>query len=242
MKRFLLLVAMLMCIGNLSAQTKIAYCDVYLRGGWNSLTATVMYDSTTFDLGEYMGSNIGEVLNYMAADGWVLDREIVIPRHPLYSLFTRHKLHLIMKKEYQPGENPFSLFEYSVNNNYNSNRIESTTPVPSVVEVEYNGVKAIKVVTYEDMVVLASINGKNGTWNEAMEYCKSLGDGWRLPSTEEFNLIKNKLTDNAYWTCEETNEKFAKCFYWSYNCSYTKNKNASFYIQPIAIVRAEDLK
>lgn len=234
---------MLMCIGNLSAQTKIAYCDVYLRGGWDSLTATVMYDSTTFDLGEYKGSNIGEVLNYMAADGWVLDREIVIPRHPLFSLFTRHKLHLIMKKEYQPGENPFSLFKYSVKNNYNSNRIESTTPIPSGVEVEYNGVKAITVVTYEDMVVLASINGKNGTWNEAMEYCKSLGDGWRLPSIEEFKLIKNKLTGNAYyWTCEETNEKLAKYFYWSYNCSYTKNKNASFYIQPIAIVRAEDLK
>ena len=94
----------------------------------------------------------------------------------------------------------------------------------------------------EDSRQIASINGKNGTWNEAMEYCKSLGDGWRLPSTKEFQLIKNKLTGNAYWTCEETNEKHAKYFYWSYNCSYTKNKNASFCIQPITIVRAEDLK
>ena len=244
MKRLLLLVAMLMCISNLSAQTKIAYCDVYLRGGWNSLTATIMYDSTTFELGEYNGSNIGEVLNYMAADGWVLDREIVIPRHPYFSLFTRHKLHLIMKKEYQPGENPFLLFENSANKNYGDGNVASSPSNLSVDEIEYNGVKAIQIITYKDMVVLAAINGKNGTWNEAMEYCKSLGDGWRLPSTEEFLLIKDKLKGNAYWTCEEINEKRAKYFGWEYNYSYwnPRNKNERFYIQPIAIVRAEDLK
>lgn len=242
MKRLLLLVAMLMCISNLSAQTKIAYCDVYLRGGWNSLTATIMYDSTTFDLGEYNGSNIGEVLNYMAEDGWVLDREIVIPRHPYFSLFTRHKLHLIMKKEYQPGENPFSLFEKSANRKPEVGDVATSPSKLSVDEIEYNGVKAIQIITYKDMVVLAAINGKNGTWNEAMEYCKSLGDGWRLPSTEEFQLIKDKLTDNAYWTCEEINEKRAKYFACVYNYSYPRNKNERFYIQPIAIVRAEDLK
>lgn len=242
MKRLLLLVAMLMCISNLSAQTKIAYCDVYLRGGWNSLTATIMYDSTTFELGGYKGSNIGEVLNYMAADGWVLDREIVIPRHPYFSLFTRHKLHLIMKKEYQPGENPFLLFKNSANKNSGYGNVASSPSNLSVDEVEYNGVKAIQIITYKDMVVLAAINGKNGTWNEAMEYCKSLGDDWRLPSTEEFLLIKNKLTDNAYWTCEEINEKRAMYYGWLYDQSFSANKSSNYYIQPIAIVRAEDLK
>ena len=242
MKRLLLLVAMLMCISNLSAQTKIAYCDVYLRGGWNSLTATIMYDSTTFELGGYKGSNIGEVLNYMAADGWVLDREIVIPRHPYFSLFTRHKLHLIMKKEYQPGENPFLLFENSANKNSGYGNVASSPSNLSVDEVEYNGVKAIKVKTSNDKVILVAVNKANGTWSEAVEYCKSLGDDWRLPSTEEFLLIKNKLTDNAYWTCEEINEKRAMYYGWLYNQSFSANKSSNYCIQPIAIVRAEDLK
>lgn len=242
MKRLLLLVAMLMCISNLSAQTKIAYCDVYLRGGWNSLTATIMYDSTTFELGGYKGSNIGEVLNYMAADGWVLDREIVIPRHPYFSLFTRHKLHLIMKKEYQPGENPFLLFENSANKNSGYGNVASSPSNLSVDEVEYNGVKAIKVKTSNDKVILVAVNKANGTWSEAVEYCKSLGDDWRLPSTEEFLLIKNKLTDNAYWTCEEINEKRAMYYGWLYNQSFSANKSSNYCIQPIAIVRAEVLK
>ncbi len=233
---------MLMCISNLSAQTKIAYCDVYLRGGWNSLTATIMYDSTTFELGGYKGSNIGEVLNYMAADGWVLDREIVIPRHPYFSLFTRHKLHLIMKKEYQPGENPFLLFENSANKNSGYGNVASSPSNLSVDEVEYNGVKAIKVKTSNDKVILVAVNKANGTWSEAVEYCKSLGDDWRLPSTEEFLLIKNKLTDNAYWTCEEINEKRAMYYGWLYNQSFSANKSSNYCIQPIAIVRAEVLK
>ena len=115
---------------------------------------------------------------------------------------------------------------------------------PKEGKVEYNGVKAITVVTYEDMVVLASINGKNGTWNEAMEYCKSLGDGWRLPSTEEFKLIQNKLSYDSYWTYDEVNEKRAKVFVnkrktYGY---FDTSKTSIFYIQPIAIVRAEDLK
>ena len=242
MKRLLLLVAMLMCISNLSAQTKIAYCDVYLRGGWNSLTATIMYDSTTFELGGYKGSNIGEVLNYMAADGWVLDREIVIPRHPYFSLFTRHKLHLIMKKEYKPGENPFLLFENSANKDSGYGNIASSPSNLSVDEVEYNGVKAIKVKTSNDKVILVAVNKANGTWSEAVEYCKSLGDDWRLPSTEEFLLIKNKLTDNAYWTCEEINEKRAMYYGWLYDQSFSANKSSNYCFQPIAILSAEDLK
>ena len=56
-------------------------------------------------------SNLGYVLNLLAADGWVLDNDVVIPRHPLYSSVTRHKLHLIMKKEYKEGDNPFLRLE-----------------------------------------------------------------------------------------------------------------------------------
>ena len=52
-------------------------------------------------------------LDILGNDGWVLDEAIQIQRMPflyvpLFSV-TRHKIHLIMKKEFNEGENPFSL-------------------------------------------------------------------------------------------------------------------------------------
>ena len=109
MKKLLLLIGLICCIGSVSAQTKTAYCDVYMRGGYDCMTVTLMYDSNSHRLNR--SYSMGEILNIIAEDGWVLDNDIVIPRHPLYSFFTRHKLHLIMKKEYNTGENPFAFIK-----------------------------------------------------------------------------------------------------------------------------------
>ena len=42
------------------------------------------------------------------------------------------------------------------------------------------------------------------TWREAVEYVKTLGDGWRLPTIKELNQIYN--SDNrfvgGYWSSE----------------------------------------
>lgn len=111
MKKVLLILALSFITLNVSAQTKVAYCDVYARGGGKHMKITIMYNDTPYDLLPYGECNLGSALNELAADGWVLDKDIVIPRHPQFSIFTRHKLHLIMKKEYQEGENPFLLFE-----------------------------------------------------------------------------------------------------------------------------------
>ena len=109
MKKLLLLIGLICCIGSVSAQTKTAYCDVYMRGGYDCMTVTLMYDSNSHRLNR--SYSMGEILNIMAEDGWVLDNDIVIPRHPIHSSFTRHKLHLIMKKEYNTGENPFAFIK-----------------------------------------------------------------------------------------------------------------------------------
>ncbi len=34
-------------------------------------------------------------------------------------------------------------------------------------------------------------------WNEANEVCKALGNGWRLPTIEEFKEIYDKLYENS---------------------------------------------
>lgn len=244
MKKLLFILALLLFSFDVSAQTEIAYCDVYARGGGKHMKITIMYNNTPYEIypdGER--SNLGNILNVLASDGWVLDRDIVIPRHPLFSLFTRHKLHFIMKKEYQKGENPFA----GIINRFSSNTTNSESPIPAQQEqddnsiIEYKGVKAIKGAIINDKIILLATEGKVGTWVEATEYCESLGSEWRLPTIDEIKEIKSKLVDNAYWISEEVNEKRAKYYAYSYNEAYNSNKTSTFYIQPIAIVDVNEL-
>jgi hypothetical protein len=48
--------------------------------------------------------------------------------------------------------------------------------------------------------------GEKMTWEEAKKACESLGDGWRLPTKEELNILYlnkknfNGIVDNSYWS------------------------------------------
>ena len=103
-----------------TAQTKVAYCDVYARGSWKSMEISVIHKHGIYNI----TGNIGTILNTLAEDGWIKDETIVIPRHGIY--VTRHKLHFIMKKEYYEGENPFANFSkeaLSFNAQSNNNEV-----------------------------------------------------------------------------------------------------------------------
>ena len=219
------------------------------------MTITIMYEDTNID---YLNTNLGEILNMLSLDGWILDRDIVIPRHPLFSFFTRHKLHLIMKKEYEVGEDPFRLFRPSnqhCNEDHNSKLLSNTpstnnedncNPSDNIQfeegdSIEYNGVPSI-IIKISDKVTLVSINGKNGTWNEAIEYCNNLGAKWNLPTIEEIRAIKSRLKDNVYWTIHETSVKRAANFDTQYDYTKTVLKDNVHYIQPIAIVDISELE
>ena len=112
MKRLFLAFFLIMCAFGASAQeTKTTYCDVYVRGGAKNQKVTVMYCNKMLNLNN---SNMAEVLDILGNDGWELDQVVPVQRMPflyipLFSV-TRHKVHLIMKKEYNEGENPFALF------------------------------------------------------------------------------------------------------------------------------------
>ena len=101
-----------MCAFGASAQeTKTTYCDVYVRGGAKNQKVTIMYCNKMLNLNN---SNMAEALDILGNDGWELDQVVPVQRMPflyipLFSV-TRHKVHLIMKKEYNEGENPFALF------------------------------------------------------------------------------------------------------------------------------------
>lgn len=112
MKKLFLAFFLIMCAFGASAQeTKTTYCDVYVRGGAKNQKVTVMYCNKMLNLNN---SNMAEVLDILGNDGWELDQVVPVQRMPflyipLFSI-TRHKVHLIMKKEYNEGENPFALF------------------------------------------------------------------------------------------------------------------------------------
>lgn len=259
MKKLLLLIGLICCFGSASAQTKTAYCDVYMRGGYDCMTVTIMYDSNSHRLNR--SYSMGEILNILAEDDWVLDNDIVIPRHPFFSLFTRHKLHLIMKKEYNTGENPFAFIKtFCTNKGYIDEVKVDTEPVTLTTDTntedikdskidranighkfEYNGVNAIVIKIIGDQYIIAATGSIYGTWDEAMAYCQALGSEWRLPSCVEFNSIYTLLQDNRYWSCEEIDENKAKFYNWAIGKSYDIDKDKNLYILPIAIVDADSI-
>ncbi len=105
MKRFIILVACIVYAACATAQTKIAYLDLYQRGGARHLRTTLMFNNTQRWCGKM---TLGQALNMLAEDGWVVDKTLIGANRVGAAFFvTRHKFHIILKKEYQQGENPF---------------------------------------------------------------------------------------------------------------------------------------
>lgn len=87
-----------------SAQTKTAYLDLYQRGGARHLKTTLMFDKKPVNI---KVKNLGEILNILSELGWTVDKTFNVRRFPAIYGITRHKFHVILKKEYSVGENPF---------------------------------------------------------------------------------------------------------------------------------------
>ena len=71
------------------------------------------------------------------------------------------------------------------------------------IELEKNSFKTVKIANLE---VMTEDLGRMMSWNEAKKACADLGDGWRLPTKEELNILyqnKDKIGG------------FADMFYWS---------------------------
>lgn len=117
MKKIILLFVALVSISTISsAQTKTAYCDLYVRGGGQHLRTTVMYNQKPIYVGR---ANTAEMLNKLSELGWEIQNDISgsiinVKRAP--ALCTRHKFHLILKKTYSENENPFQGLNQLKNN------------------------------------------------------------------------------------------------------------------------------
>lgn len=106
MKKFIILVACIVYAACATAQTKVAYLDLYQRGGARHLRTTLMFNETQRWCGKM---TLGKALNMLAEDGWVVDQTLIGANRIGVFFITRHKFHIILKKEYREGENPFEM-------------------------------------------------------------------------------------------------------------------------------------
>lgn len=214
MKKLLFILALTLFSYDVSAQTKTAYCDVYMRGGYDCMSVTIMYDSDSHNL--YRLYSMGEILNIMAEDGWVLENDIVIPRHPFFSMFTRHKLHLIMKKEYSTEENPFAFIKDFCSNEKSIEEVKSDIKEETIDNTISDELADSAI--HVDCTIIVSKCESDGTWYDAMEYCKSLGEEWTLPNREQVEYIIDNynIKFSSCWTNIEINDKKAKAYYRGY--------------------------
>ena len=81
------------------------------------------------------------------------------------------------------------------------------------------------------------------TWNEAKEACVNLGDGWRLPTKDELNLIyENKdvvggFANNYYWSSTELDNFDAWIQYFYYGIQHNfANKGYPSYVRAVRAI------
>tara|TARA_R110000868_G_C10606854_1_gene741026 strand:- start:247 stop:627 length:381 start_codon:yes stop_codon:yes gene_type:complete len=81
------------------------------------------------------------------------------------------------------------------------------------------------------------------SWNEANKACANLGDGWRLPTKEELNIIyENKnvvggFANDYYWSSTEYDSNYAWFQNFNYGFQYNSNKNYTFYVRAVRTIK-----
>ena len=77
------------------------------------------------------------------------------------------------------------------------------------------------------------------SWNYAKIMCAELGDGWRLPTKEELNLMylnRGAIGGFAaayYWSSSEFNYCLAWNQFFNYGNQYHSNKNYTYFVRAV---------
>jgi hypothetical protein len=87
---------------------------------------------------------------------------------------------------------------------------------------------------------------KSMKWKDAVNSCKSLGRGWRLPTTREFELIHEKLggtvpkldlNNSEYWT-NDVEGDWAKTILWYGSVLMNSEKHKDYHECHVLAVRS----
>jgi hypothetical protein len=67
------------------------------------------------------------------------------------------------------------------------------------------------------------------SWQEAIDWCKSMGDGWRLPTIGELRIAWEQnvegFASSSYWSSSEGNSNNAWSQYFGSGYQYDGNKD-----------------
>lgn len=166
-------------IGSISAQNKTAYLDLYQRGGAQHLRTTLLFNQKKIYLKR---KNMGEVLNMLAELGWEADWEAgktnYLGRITLLRLFYRHKFHIILKKEYQTGENPFDGINYTLMQEKNTIQkgpvIHIQEDATAIRDSEFYKRRELKEVHIHENIIRIGIRAFGYCTNLTAIYCEPL--------------------------------------------------------------------
>ena len=105
----------------------------------------------------------------------------------------------------------------------------------STVNVDGREVSTIKI---GDLEVMTEDLGKMN-WYEAKKACKNLGDGWRLPTKDELNLLFYNedeiggFTNNFYWSSTEKKVVYAWWQSFRYGTQRSGNKDNDYDVRAV---------
>ena len=84
---------------------------------------------------------------------------------------------------------------------------------------------------------------KEGTWDEAVQYCKSLGEGWRLPTIQELWYIyeekelKKEFSSASYWSSTDFIDINAWYFFFSIGLAGNSDKTSTCYVRAVRDIK-----
>jgi hypothetical protein len=82
-------------------------------------------------------------------------------------------------------------------------------------------------------------------WDDAISVCNKLGDGWKLPTITELEIIykqfyengEHDLKEGTYWSSTEENEELAfNYIFYGKGYSSKSYKDYCFYVRPVRII------
>ena len=106
----------------------------------------------------------------------------------------------------------------------------------STVNLDAREVSTIKIGNLE---VMTEDLERTYTWDDAMKACSVLGDGWRLPTKDELNLLyenKEKIggfTSNVYWSSSVFDFNFAVAQFFLNGGQNFNPKYSTYYVRAV---------
>lgn len=184
MKKLLIMLLMAILIAtSVSAQTRTAYLDLYQRGGGRHLRTTLMFDGKPIYIGR---RNLGQTLNMLSQLGWEVDHTLIGANRVLF-LSTRHKFHIILKKKYHPGEDPFAGYPFvKSHNSQTPSKVEETTTIKSIATVSESAPLLLSYTTCDN--------------NPISEYPKSATNSYENGKGTVFSH-EREIKTNAFKRC-----------------------------------------